>query len=64
MHDPFRCKPVIQAKWKLARNVILFHVRIIMILRELALFGTSERRLEISRGIQKIKDFMVPDPNS
>lgn len=29
----------------------------------MALFGTSEARLDITRGIKKIKDFMVPDPN-
>lgn len=34
-----------------------------MIYKELALFGTSDFRLDISRGIKKIKDFMVPDPN-
>ncbi len=34
-----------------------------MIYKELALFGTSEARLDISRGIKKIKEFMVPDPN-
>ena len=27
----------------------------------MALYGTSEKRLEISRGIHKIRDFMIPD---
>jgi hypothetical protein len=33
-----------------------------MIYKEMALYGTSEARLDITRGIKKIKDFMVPDP--
>jgi len=32
-----------------------------MIYKELALYGTSEARLDITRGIKKIKDFMVPE---
>lgn len=51
-----------QAKWKRARNIIIIHVRMMMIYKEMALFGTSEARLDITRGIKKIKDFMVPDP--
>jgi hypothetical protein len=53
---------VAHAKWKRARNIIIIHVRMMMIYKEMALFGTSEARLDITRGIKKIKDFMVPDP--
>jgi len=30
-------------------------------MKEIALYGTSDKRLDISRGLQKIRDFMVPE---
>lgn len=59
--DPYRCSSIAQAKWKLARNVIILHVRMMKIYKEMALYGTSEKRLDIERGIHKIRDFMLPD---
>jgi len=33
------------------------------IYQEIALYGTSEKRLNLKRGIQKIRDFMMPEPH-
>ncbi len=29
--DPFRCSSVLMAKWKISRNAIIFHVRMMKI---------------------------------
>jgi hypothetical protein len=33
------------------------------IYQEIALYGTSEKRLNLKRGIQRIRDFMMPEPH-
>lgn len=64
--DPFRLSPRLEAKWRCSRNVIIFHAKMILIMNKIVLYGTSETRLNIEKGIKNIRDFMVADskPNS
>ena len=32
-----------------------------MIMKQIALYGTSESMLDISKGIKNIREFMIPD---
>lgn len=50
-----------QAKWKCIRNVIYATVRFLEIQKQIVLFGTSERLLDMSRGVQALRDYMLPD---
>jgi hypothetical protein len=61
LKDPYKVRPRTQAKWICAKNVISAHVRLVMIMRNIALYGTSETMLDIGRGIKNIRDFMIPD---
>lgn len=64
MKEPFKCTPKVQAKWIFTRNVVFAAVKLNLVLREVVLYGTSEHLLDISRGIQKIRDFMIPDSSN
>ena len=61
MKDPYKCSPRVQAKWICARNVVSANCRFIMIMKQIALYGTSESMLDIKKGIKNIRDFMIPE---
>ena len=46
------------------RNIILICVRLKRILNDVLLYGTSEKLLDINRGINKVRDVMIPDHGS
>ncbi|CDW72811.1 cation channel family protein [Stylonychia lemnae] len=59
--DPYRCRPKVQSKWRRMRNAILIVVRLLKIHQQVLLYGTSEKLLDINRGIAKVRDIMIPD---
>lgn len=60
--DPYKCSSAsLHRKWILTRNVILICIRMKKILHEVLLYGTSDKLLDINRGINKVRDVMIPD---
>ena len=59
--DHFQCTPVIHAKWRRVRNVVLMCVRLLRILNDVLLYGTSEKLLDIGKGINRVRDVMIPE---
>jgi hypothetical protein len=59
--DPFKCSPIVHAKWKKARNIIILCLRLEKIWKQVGVFGTSKTLLDVERrGIQKVRDVMLP----